>query len=249
MKCRLDPWVLRAAATIAACATFVSPAADEPPAAGVEIRYQLPAAGPLPRTWLVTLAIVAKDNPDWIISQFLRGAARTVTADNQGRFADNWDGLDENLMPVPPGTYAVKGICAPAQKWQVDGEYHAITPRFVAGASSWLPSPEQWNVPEPFGGDPCGAPLGDVDVGPNGVAVFYYVYLENGTNNPLFDLKEIRGHDPISGRSGHRDRVPGFVRGYCVGYPKFRAGLVFAGPAERLWQLRLSAAPPEKTLP
>jgi len=33
-------------------------------------------------------------------------------------------------------------------------------------------------------------------------------------------------------------------RGYCVGYPKFRAGLVFAGPAERLWQLRLSADPP-----
>lgn len=33
-------------------------------------------------------------------------------------------------------------------------------------------------------------------------------------------------------------------RGYCVGYPKFRAGLVLSGPAERLWQLRLSAIPP-----
>jgi len=37
---------------------------------------------------------------------------------------------------------------------------------------------------------------------------------------------------------------PVMFRGYCVGYPKFRAGLVLAGPAERLWQLRLSAVPP-----
>ncbi len=72
----------------------------------------------------------------------------------------------------------------------MDGEYHAITPQFVAGASSWMPSREQWQTPEPFGGDPCGAPLGDVDVGPNGVGVFYYVYLENGTNSPMFDLKK-----------------------------------------------------------
>jgi hypothetical protein len=34
-------------------------------------------------------------------------------------------------------------------------------------------------------------------------------------------------------------------RGYCVGYPRFRAGLVFSGPPERLWQLRLSAVPPD----
>ncbi len=161
--------------------------------AGVEVRYSLPADGALPRTYLVTLAIVARDNPDWIISQFVRGVPRTVTAENQGAFTDTWDGLDENLMPVPPGTYAVKGICSPARKWVVDGEYHAITPQFVAGASSWMPSREQWQTPEPFGGDPCGAPLGDVDVGANGAAVFYYVYLENGTNNPQFDLKKPAG--------------------------------------------------------
>jgi hypothetical protein len=36
-----------------------------------------------------------------------------------------------------------------------------------------------------------------------------------------------------------------FFRGYCVGYPPFRAGLVLAGPAETLWSLRLSTVPPE----
>jgi len=164
--------------------------AEEPTAAGVEVGYRLPTDGPLPRTYLVTLAIESQDNPDWIVSQFLRGAARTVTAGNQGKFTDTWDGLDENLMPVPPGTYSVRGICMPAEKWQVDGEYHAVTPQFIAGASSWMPARDQWKAAEPFGGDPCGAPLGDVDVGPNGVAVFYYVYLENGTNNPLMDLKK-----------------------------------------------------------
>jgi len=33
-------------------------------------------------------------------------------------------------------------------------------------------------------------------------------------------------------------------RGYCVGYPPFRAGLVLVGPAETLWAVRLSANPP-----
>jgi hypothetical protein len=160
---------------------------------GVPISYQLPTTGTLPQTYMVTLAIVQQDNPNWIISQFLRGEPRTVTAANAGKFTEKWDGLDENLMPVPPGTYAVKGIYMPAKKWQVDGEYHAVVPQFVAGASSWMPSREQWQVPEPFGGDPCGAPLGDVDVGPNGVAVFYYVYLENGLNNPLVDLTKPAG--------------------------------------------------------
>ncbi|MCX5684269.1 MAG: hypothetical protein NT049_11365, partial [Planctomycetota bacterium] len=65
--------------------------------------------------------------------------------------------------------------------------------RFITGASAWMPSPEQWQTPEPFGGDPCNQPLGDVAVGPNGVAVFYYVYLENGLNCPLIDLKKPLG--------------------------------------------------------
>ena len=38
-------------------------------------------------------------------------------------------------------------------------------------------------------------------------------------------------------------------RGYCVGYPPFRAGMVLDGPAEKLWNLRLSAAPPREKSP
>jgi hypothetical protein len=163
-------------------------------AARVPVSYTLPADGPLPRTYRVTLAIVDAKNPRWIISQFVCGAPRTVTADNKGAFVDTWNGLDDNFMPVPPGTYALKGIYMPASQWRVDGEYHSVTPRFVGGASAFLPSPAQFNTPEPFGGDPCGCPLGDVDVGPNGIANFYYIYLENGLNNPLIDLKKPLGY-------------------------------------------------------
>lgn len=168
-------------------------AAQEKAPKGVEVHYQLPQDGPLPRTYRVTLAIVDPKNPDWIISQFAAGVPRTVTAENGGRFSETWDGLDDNFMPVPPGDYAVKGIFMAGKPWPVDGEVHSITPRFVAGASSWMPSREEWNKAEPFGGDPCGAPLSDIDVGPDGIAVFYYQYLENGTNNPILDLKKPAG--------------------------------------------------------
>jgi hypothetical protein len=35
-----------------------------------------------------------------------------------------------------------------------------------------------------------------------------------------------------------------FFRGYCVGYPVFRAGLILDGPPEKLWKLRLAGEPP-----
>lgn len=79
-------------------------------AAGIPVTYQLPADGPLPRTYRVTLAIVDAKNPDWIVSQFANGVARTVTAENSGKFSETWDGLDDNFMPVPPESYGVKGI-------------------------------------------------------------------------------------------------------------------------------------------
>lgn len=161
---------------------------------GVDVSYQLPADGPLPRTWRVTLAIVDAKNPDWIISQFARGVVRTVTAENGGKFSETWDGLDDNFMPVPPGDYAVKGMCMPARQWKVDGEWHSVTPKFVTGASSWMPSADDWKTPLPFSGDPTDAPMGDVAVGPNGVAVFYYRYLENGKNNPMLDLTKPVGY-------------------------------------------------------
>lgn len=33
-------------------------------------------------------------------------------------------------MPVPPGTYGVKGIYMAAQPWPVDGQYHSIANTF-----------------------------------------------------------------------------------------------------------------------
>ncbi len=158
---------------------------------GAEIAYQLPLDGPLPRTYRVTLAITDPTQPGFIFSEFASGVVRTVTAANQGRFTEHWNGLDDNFMPLPPGAYAVKGIFLPAQEWPVDGQFHSVTPRFVTGASSWLPAPEAAaHAPLPFGGDPCDAPLTSVAVGPNGHAVFYYGYLENDRNNPVFDLNQ-----------------------------------------------------------
>jgi hypothetical protein len=160
---------------------------------GVPVTYQLPADGPLPKTYLVTVAITDPKDPNWIVSTFVAGQPRTVTTENGGKFTETWNGLDENFMPVPPGKYGLKGIYSPAQQWDVDGEWHAITPVFAGGVSGWLPSskdPDHWKLPVAFGGDPVNAPLSDVDVGPNGVAVFYYKYLENGKNNPMFDLNK-----------------------------------------------------------
>lgn len=175
---------------------FAPAARAEPPApsSGASVAYQLPTDGPLPRTYRVTLAIVDAKNPDWIVSQFLNGAVRTVTADNGGKFTETWDGLDDNFMPAPPGTYGVKGIYMPAEKWRVDGAYHTITPRYVGGIGCFLPPPDQATRPEPFGGDPVGAPIGDIAVTPNGVAVFYYSYLENGLNNAMVDLNKPVGY-------------------------------------------------------
>jgi len=36
-----------------------------------------------------------------------------------------------------------------------------------------------------------------------------------------------------------------FFRGYCTGYPPFRAGLILKASPETLWSLRLSAVPPD----
>jgi len=170
--------------------------ASEPPT-GVAVKYRLPVDGAGPTTYRVTLAIVDPKNPNWIVSQFACGVVRTATRENQGRFTEYWNGLDDNFMPVPPGTYGVKGICMPAKRWRVDSEFHTITPQFVTGASAWMPGPTQWDKPEPFGGDPVGAPLRAVSVGSNGHAVFYYEYLENGTNNALVDLNRPIGYSQL----------------------------------------------------
>jgi len=156
------------------------------------VSYQLPTEGALPQTYLVTLAIVDLKNPDWILSTFVAGAPRTVTAENKGKFTETWDGLDENFMPLPPGQYAVKGIYMPAKKWEIDDEWHAIILKYVGAISGWWPrvdAPAE-KLKTPFGGDPVSSPFGDVAVGPNGTAVFYYQYLENGLNCPMVDLSK-----------------------------------------------------------
>jgi hypothetical protein len=65
---------------------------------GAEISYQLPATGPLPQTYRVTLAIVDAKNPNFIISEFASGVVRTVTAKNGGKFTERWDGLDDKAF-------------------------------------------------------------------------------------------------------------------------------------------------------
>ncbi len=165
--------------------------AAETPNAGVSVAYTLPHDGAPGGTWRVTLAIVDAADPDWVISQFAAGVVRTVTAENGGRFSETWNGLDDNFMPVPAGHYAVRGMCMPAQKWDVDGQFHSVVPRFVGGVSDWLPAPaDAGRLGEPFHGDPVNAPLGDVAVSPEGIAVFYYSYLENGLSNPMLDLRK-----------------------------------------------------------
>ena len=165
--------------------------------AGVEVHYQLPATGPLPRTYRVTLAAVDPKDPDWIISTFAAGVERTVTAGNQGKFTETWDGLDDNYMPAPPGSYALKGIYMPAQIWPIDGQYHTIVPRLAAIGGSWGQSPSEDTKPGKIEGDPCGSPLRDVDIAPNGKGVVCFQYLENAMNFFLTDFTRPIGYEQI----------------------------------------------------
>jgi len=174
-----------------------SPAADAVPSVGVNVSYRLPADGPLPKTYRVTIAAVDPKDPNWIVSTFASGVVRTVTAENQGRFTETWNGLDDNYMPVPPGTYALKGIYMPAQTWPIDGQYHTITPKLVSIGASWGQTPSQDMLPNKIEGDPVDAPLGAVDVAPNGEGVVYFEYLENGTNGFLTDFTKPVGYDQI----------------------------------------------------
>jgi hypothetical protein len=171
------------------------PASAETPA--VVVHYQLPTDGPLPRTYLVTLAITEVKDPAWIVSNFASGVVRTVTAENQGKFSETWNGLDDNFMPAPPGTYGVKGICMPAQKWAIDGQYHAVIPKLAATASSWGQSPAEDTLPGKIEGDPVDAPLGDVDVAPTGKGTLAFEYLENGRNYFLTDFTKPVGYDQV----------------------------------------------------
>ena len=178
-------------AFIAALLLLPAPA-DSPATAetnpGAVIHYQLPTDGPLPRTYLVTLAVTDPRHPGWVVANFASGLVRTVTTENQGRFTETWNGLDDNTMPVPPGRYGLKGIYMPAQKWAIDGQYHAIVPRLTAMGGSWGQAPNEDSLPGKVEGDPVGSPLGDVDVAANGIGAVTFEYLENARNFFLTDF-------------------------------------------------------------
>jgi hypothetical protein len=158
--------------------------------AGVPVTYQLPADGPLPKTYRVTLAVTPADDPSWIVSTFVAGEPRTVTDENQGLFTDHWRGLDENDMPVPAGEYAVKGIYMPARTWGMDGQYHSLTARYVlAAGDSWAPVPERDDRFPPVFGHAFGNVV-DVQVGAGGRAGFLGSYIENSWNPFLVDLEQ-----------------------------------------------------------
>jgi hypothetical protein len=175
---------------------------------GVKVSYQLPTDGPLPKTYLVTLAVVDPKDPNWVISNFAAGAARTVTADNQGKFSETWDGLDDNYMPVPPGNYAIKGIYSPAEKWAIDGQYHALIPKLASSGSSWAQTPAEDTKPNIIEGDSVNSPFRAVSVTPEGKGVLLFQYLENAMNNYPIDFTKPIGYDQIA---------PGFGSGSAAG--------------------------------
>jgi hypothetical protein len=164
---------------------------------GVKIDYQLPVTEPLPHSYRVTLAITDADDQNWIVSTFVSGAVRTVTTENQGKFTDVWNGLDDNFMPVPPGQYGIKGIFMPARPWPITGELHTFLPKLaVAAGDSWFPAPQDdkqvpWMVYAGFG------TMADVAIGENGQAIFFHNYIENSFNPFVVDLNRPIGFSQI----------------------------------------------------
>jgi len=159
----------------------------------------LPTDGPLPKTYRVTLAITTPDNPDWIVSTFVAGAVRTVTAENKGKFTEIWDGLDENFMPVPPGNYGIKGIYMPSEIWAPDGKPHTLRARYLGCPNALMPKPGRREQGPFITGDQCVDGMGDIAVGPDGIAVFYWRYLENAENAYRVDLNLPLGPEQLLG--------------------------------------------------
>jgi hypothetical protein len=171
-------------------------------AAPATVSYVLPTDGPLPRTYRVTLAVTAPDDRDWIVSTFVSGAPRTVTAENQGKFTETWDGLDDNFMPVPPGNYSVKGIYMPSDIWAADGKPHTLRAKYLSCPNGLMPKPGRGEQGPFITGDQCVPGMGDIAVGPDGIAVFYWRYLENAQNAYRVDLNLPLGHEQLLGGFG-----------------------------------------------
>ncbi len=183
-------------------ATFSAAASDTIASEAVTVSYSLPTDAPLPRTYRVTLAITAPDEPDWVVSTFVAGEPRTVTTENQGRFTESWDGLDENFMPVPPGDYGVKGIFMPAEVWEPDGKPHTLRAKLHGSPFALAPKRGLGENGPFIWGDPIATGMGDVDVGADGIAIFYWKFLENGNNPYRVDLTQPLGHGQLLGGFG-----------------------------------------------
>ncbi len=167
---------------------------------GNEVTYQLPFTEDLSKTYRVTLAAAPKASPNWLVATFVSGAARIVTKENQGKFTERWNGLDDNFMPVPPGDYVVRGIYMPAAKWHMDGQYHSLTAKYVTGVGdSWSPPPDQdrkfpWVYGHCFGG------IRDIAPSATGMAAFLFKDIEDSWNPFLVDLKKPVGYDQVKER-------------------------------------------------
>ena len=180
-----------------AIVSFAAAAAASVALAGVKVGIELPKE---PGKYQVTVAAARADDPKQLVATFVGGEIFTVTP-GQNRFAVEWDGLDDNHMPVPPGKYAIRAVYAPARKWAIDGEYHAITARYAGGIGSLLPdpaTPEIWTKPVPVRGDPVNSPLLDVCAVADGHGTFGFQYMENGRSYPLVKFNGAEKKEPIT---------------------------------------------------
>jgi hypothetical protein len=156
-------------------------AKNQPYAGPVILCAGIPDAHPGER-YLVTMAVTNASDPQMIYSTFSSAVEVNVTT-AEATVCLPWDGLDENYMPVVPGTYASTGIAMKAATWPVDGKPHAITAEYAAAALPFAPTPAE--VSQNVSGynfhvigDPVGSAMMAVTVDSDtNTAVFYHGYL------------------------------------------------------------------------
>jgi hypothetical protein len=96
-----------------------------PPPTGAKVCFGLPGG-----SVRVTVVAVDLDEPTWIVAHIVSGAA---FVDGERHGCVFWNGLDDNLWPVPPGSYGLRGIVMDAAKWAADGQYHSVVPKYTGG--------------------------------------------------------------------------------------------------------------------
>ena len=104
----------------------------------------------------VTVVAVDPAEPTWIVAHIAFGAA---FVDGETSGCVFWNGLDDNLWPVPTGSYALKGIVTNATKWAADGKYHSVVAEYIGSITPFnvsvdAPADKQKMFVD---GDPVGA--------------------------------------------------------------------------------------------